>query len=106
MTTTTFTCCDKMKNKDLPCEICDRYENLFITNDGFSLDLGEAYQEYSAKVKSKSKYLEPIVGDLETYGWAVYEGVDTRNVQEVGPLFQDLKDLIYKLKIHTGITWT
>ena len=70
------------------------------------MDLGEAYQEYSAKVKSKSKYLEPIVGDLETYGWAVYEGVDTRNVEEVGSLFQDLRDLIHKLKIHTGITWT
>ena len=105
ITTTTFRCCDKLKGTDYPCQICDRHNNIFIKNDGFTLDLGEAYKEYCSKPKSKSIYLEPIVGDLKQFGWAVYEGIDTRNVVEVGSLFQDLRDLIYRLKIQTGIDW-
>ena len=105
VTTTTFKCCDKMKVRNAPCTICDDFSNMFATNEGFSLDLGEAYDAYQSKAKSKSEYLEPIVGDLEKFGWAVYEGIDTRNVVEVGTLFQDLRDLVYRLKIQTGIEW-
>ena len=47
VTTTTFTCCDKMKVKTLPCQICDEHENIFTTNDSFLWILVRQYMRHT-----------------------------------------------------------
>ena len=105
ITTTTYKACSKMKNVNSKCDICDKYVNKELTTNGYCIDLMKEYDNYLTKNKSGSEYLEPICGNLDLYGWAVYEGLDTKNHNIVGSLFQDCRDLIYRPRSLTGITW-
>ena len=102
---TTYVGCPKMANMFGECGQCNKYENSekgkYLTSNGFEIDLKKLYKEYKKKRKKK---MEPIAGDLYTHGWAVYEGVNTSDVKEVGNLFGDCRDLVNMSIV--GVNWT
>ena len=80
-----------------PCIICDKYDTSYLKSDGFVVDLAMEYSNWTKKKKSaKDSFLDPIAGDLMTYGWAVFEGVNVRDITVVGNLFNDLRSIIHK----------
>ena len=95
---TTYKGCPKMDNPDNDCDICEKYmstgKGKCLTSDGFQIDLEEVYKSYSMKARKKSATLTPIIGDLKKDGWAVYEGVNTWNINEVGNLQEDCRDMV------------
>ena len=84
----------------LTCDECKEYinKNRFIKDDnGIEICLDKAYMEKMVNLKKKARktYLEPIIGDIEEHGWAVYEGIPAKNIKKCGKLFNDCRDLIY-----------
>ena len=61
ITTTTFKCCDKMKIRTIKCKICDANHNSFTTNEGFQLNLSEAYDLYKKKVNQSLNILNQLL---------------------------------------------
>lgn len=93
---TSYIGCNKMENPNAKCDKCDEYKNKH-TMDGFEINLKTEYDRW-AKMKNKSMNIEPIAGNLIDYGWAVYDGINVRDVNEVGNLFNDLKSIVHKYK--------
>ena len=57
----------------------------------------------NTKPKKGDNKLQPIAGNLFTYGWAVYEGVNVFDTKMVGNLLGDSRDLV-NTSI-TGVNW-
>ena len=84
--------CRKMSNVSLSCEICNEFSiNEFMTSEGFVIDLSTILSD----PKSSRNNISPIIGDICTNGWAVYVGVDCKNLDLVKDLFQGCRDLLY-----------
>ena len=94
---TTVVQCPKMKDMNNKCECCEKFFSTRkakeLSSDGFEINLEREYMKKQAR-NIKEKYLTPIVGDLKNFGWAVYEGVNTWEVNSVGTLQEDCRDLM------------
>ena len=107
ITTTTFKRCEKMYNNSNKCTICDRYKNELVNDYGAIIDLKQAFNEYTTYPVSSDPNTakKPVIGDLKKHGWAVYYGLQTRHVDVVGTLFQDIRELLNRPKTITGVSW-
>ena len=72
--TSTYKGCPRMNNLNEKCDVCDNYDTTHQSN-GFEVDLKCEYNSWIKK-KSTSEYLVPIAGNLEDFGWAVYDGIN------------------------------
>ena len=80
-----------------PRIICDKYDTKYLKSDGFVVDLAMEYSNWTKKKKSaKDSFLDPIAGDLMTYDWAVFEGINVRDITVVSNLFNALRSIIHK----------
>lgn len=79
------------------CDECQKHvnSNKHMTSNGIEIDLKKAYMEYLDNKKSPSGSTTPIIGDIDTHGWAVYCGLNTKDIKNVGSLFDDCRDVIY-----------
>ena len=82
------------------CNLCDRHSKKHLTSNGFEIDLKKEYVRFQSKKKSLVNSLEPIAGDLMKYGWAVYEGINTRYINIIGNLFKDCRNIMHKTVTH------
>lgn len=99
---TTCKACPKILDRGAKCEVCEKFRNKNIksklqNHNGFEIDILSVYNQ--KKRRNSGKQLDtdeaiPIVGNLEIDGWSVYEGIDTRDINEVGTLFQDCRSLV------------
>ena len=99
---TTCKACPMILNRNASCKVCEKFRNKNIKSklqnyNGFEIDVLSVYNEYKLREKEKGRNndnIVPILGDLENDGWSIYEGIDTRDITEVGALFQDCRNLI------------
>ena len=89
------------------CTICDKYKNELVSDYGAIIDLKKAFEEYTTYPASSDPNTPktPVIGDLKKHGWAVYYGLQTRHVDVVGTLFQDVRELLNRPKTITGVSW-
>ena len=99
---TTCVACPMISDRNSSCKICEKfkYKNVkykLQNYNGFEIDVLKVYNERKLRNNGKvsnNDEMVPLIGDLESDGWSVYEGVNTRDTNEVGPLFQDCRNLI------------
>ena len=92
----TFIGCPMIADINSKCHICNRYPKRYPISNGFEIDLKQEYVMLQQKKKTSKKLLQPIAGDLIFFGWAVYEGINTRNINIVGNLFNDCHNIMHK----------
>ena len=97
---TTYWGCPKMDYPSNSCASCENFianhkkKMKYHSSNGFEIDIMEAYNEFKTLKKPSSSKLTPVVGDLKKHGWAVYEGINIRDLKEHGKLFEDCRDLV------------
>ena len=90
--TLTYKGCPRMMNLNKECQVCNNF-NTRDQSDGFEVVLKVEYNSWIQK-KSPSEKLVPIAGNLEDFGWEVYNRVNIRYVNIVENLFNDLRSMV------------
>ena len=84
------------RNNISSCFHCDNETTTIPKNADTIIDIYDMYKKMTISKKSKENFLQPIIGNLKEDGWAIYPGINTFDINVVGNLFQDCREIINK----------